>query len=162
MAIDKGQRLPSATLLEKVEGKIGPVDLGALLAGRRVVIFGLPGAFTPTCSAKHVPGFVASAGALAAMGIDAILCVAVNDPHVMTAWAEATGGAAAGIRFLSDADGAFTRALGLDYSAPAAGMFGRSQRYSMLVEDGVVNRLNIEQDRGVCGISSGEAMVEAL
>lgn len=162
MTISVGDHLPEADML--IIGTEGPerVSLSGKVKGRNVVIFGLPGAFTGTCSALHVPSFIRVKDALAAKGIDEIICVSVNDPHVMRAWGEATGAAAAGITMLADADGSYTKALGLDFNAPDAGFFGRSSRYSMFVQDGVVKVLNRETARGVCDISSGETMVKAI
>ena len=114
MTIEVGGRLPEATFLEKGPEGIAPVPSAGLFAGRRVVLFGLPGAFTGMCSTRHVPSFIRVADRLREKGVDAIVCVSVNDPHVMLAWSEDTGAGAAGIRMLADADGAFARALGLE------------------------------------------------
>jgi cytochrome c peroxidase len=162
MTISTGDRLPEATFLEKDEGGITKVEGVELFGGRRVVLFGLPGAYTGTCSTKHVPSFIRVADALRSKGIDEIACVAVNDPHVMMAWGDATGARAAGIRMLSDADSGFTAALGMAYDNPASGMFARSKRYAMLVEDGVVKVLNAEASPGQCEISAGETMLAAV
>ncbi len=162
MTIATGDKLPEATFLEKTADGIRPVTGADLLAGRRVVLFGLPGAYTGTCSTVHVPSFIRVADKLRAAGIDEIACVSVNDPHVMMAWGEATGADAAGIRMLSDADGAFTRALGLDFSNAAAGLLGRSKRYALLAEDGAVKVLNLEASPGVCDVSGGETMLDAV
>lgn len=160
--IAEGGRLPDADLL-----RIGPdgpetVSLRDLTAGRRVVIFAVPGAFTPTCHSAHMPSFVRTRDAFAEKGVDAIYCVAVNDPFVLRAWAEATGADKAGIEVLSDAEGDYTRAIGLSFDAPGAWINGRSQRYAMLVEDGVVRVLHLETARGTCEVSGGEAMLEAV
>lgn len=162
MALETGTRLPDAKLLRM--GAEGPeaVNLAELLKGRKVVLFALPGAYTGTCSTAHVPSFIRSMDALRAKGVDAVYCVSVNDPFVLGAWGEATGGAAAGIEFLGDADGAFTRATGMGFDAPPAGLHGRSKRYSVLAVDGVVKLVHVEETPGVCEVSSGEAMVEAL
>ena len=162
MTIEVGGRLPEATFLEKGPEGIAPVPSAGLFAGRRVVLFGLPGAFTGMCSTRHVPSFTRVADRLRAKGVDAIVCVSVNDPHVMLAWSEDTGAGAAGIRMLADADGAFARALGLSFDNPAAGLFGRSKRYSLLAEDGVVKVLNLETSRTDCEISGGEAMLAVV
>ncbi|MFO1143186.1 MAG: peroxiredoxin [Amaricoccus sp.] len=162
MTIATGDRLPEATFLEKVDGKIGPVSGPELLAGRRVVLFGLPGAYTGTCSTLHLPSFIRVADALRAKGISEIACIAVNDPHVMAAWGESSGATAAGIRMLSDADSAYTSALGVAYDNPDAGMFHRSKRYAMLAEDGVVKVFNLEENNGVCTLSAGETMLELV
>lgn len=162
MTIAAGDRLPDATFLEKGADGVAPVTGSALFGGRRVVLFGLPGAYTGTCSTLHVPSFVRVAEKLRARGIDEIVCVSVNDPHVMMAWGDATGARAAGIRMLADAGSEFTTALGMAFDNPASGMYRRSKRYAMLVEDGVVTVLHPEPSPGKCDISSGEAMLEAV
>ena len=160
MTISVGQTLPGATLHRL--GANGPEDISVkdLTAGRKVVIFAVPGAFTPTCHSAHVPSFVRTRQALAAKGIDEVVCVAVNDVHVMKAWDQATGAEAAGITMLAD-DGSFTQALGLSFDVPAIALMGRSKRYAMMVEDGVVKVYHPETGRG-CEISGGEAMLESL
>lgn len=162
MTLETGNRLPDATLLKMGEEGPETVTLSDRLKGRKVVLFALPGAYTGTCSTAHVPSFIRSMEALRAKGVDAVICISVNDPFVMKAWGEATGAAEAGIEFLGDADGSFTRAAGMDFSAPPAGLIGRSKRYALLAEDGVVKVLNLEDSPGVCDISGGEAMVAAL
>lgn len=162
MTIAVGERLPAARFLEKTADGIAPVEAAALLAGRRVVLFGVPGAYTGTCSTLHVPSFIRVADALRAKGIEEIACVAVNDPHVMRAWGEATGALDAGIRMLADPASEFTRAIGLTFSNPAAGMFDRSKRYALLAEDGVVRILNVEENNGQCQISAGETLLEQI
>ncbi|HEX7637186.1 MAG TPA: peroxiredoxin [Burkholderiaceae bacterium] len=148
--IKVGDKLPTATLKEFIEVEtegcsLGPnnVELPAAAAGRTVALFALPGAFTPTCSAKHVPGYVAEFDALRAAGVDEIWCVSVNDAFVMGAWArdQKTAGK---VRMLGDGSAAFTNAVGLPLDLTANGMGVRSQRYSMLVVDGVVRTLNVE------------------
>ncbi len=156
-----GDRLPDAHLLLKDADGIHPVDLSGRLAGRRVVLFAVPGAFTPTCDAAHLPSFIRNAGAFAERGVDEIICVSVNDAHVMQVWGAQSGADQAGITMLADGDGAFSRALGLSYSNPAAGMFDRSRRYAMLLEDGVVKALHLDE-LGQCAISTGEAMLAEL
>ena len=127
-----------------------------------MALFAVPGAYTGVCSTRHVPSFIRVADALRAKGVDEIVCVAVNDPHVMLAWGDATGARAAGIRMLADAGSEFTGALGMAYDNPAAGMFARSRRYAMLVEDGVVRILNVEASPGQCEASAGEALLAAI
>jgi peroxiredoxin len=145
-----GDKLPAGTLMEysEVEGEgcsIGPnaIDLAKASAGKTIAIFAVPGAFTPTCSAKHVPGYVANAAEFKAAGVDEVWCLSVNDAFVMGAWArdQKTGDK---VRMLADGSGAFASALGLTQDLNARGMGLRSQRYSMLVKDGVVKTLNIE------------------
>lgn len=157
--ITTGAKLPEAKLLQV--GANGPeaVDLGAKLKGRKVVIFGLPGAYTGVCTTAHVPSFIRTIEKFKAKGVEEVICVSVNDPFVMKAWGEATGGAAAGITFLGDADGSFTKAIGLDFDAPPAGLFGRSKRYALLADDGVVSTLHLEAAPGQCEISGGEALL---
>lgn len=162
MTIAVGETLPAASFVEL--GAEGPaaVSVEALTKGRRVALFAVPGAFTPTCHNKHVPSFVNAAKALSEKGVDEIVCVSVNDPFVMKAWGEATGAAAAGIRMLADPDSSFTKAVGLDFSAPPAGLHARSRRYSMLVEDGKVKVLNIEDGPGQATCSLGEVLVDQI
>ncbi len=162
MAIKKGDTLPNATFL--VMGDEGPatVDLTEKLKGRKVVLFGLPGAFTRTCSAAHVPSFIRTKDAFAEKGVDEIICVAVNDPFVMKAWAENTGAEDAGLTMLADGDASFTKAIGMEFTAPPVGFYDRSKRFSMLVEDGVVTILNEEEAAGECSISAGETLLEAM
>ena len=148
--IKVGDRLPAAKLHEfnDVESEgcaIGPavVDVESACAGKKIIIFGVPGAFTPTCSAKHVPGYLTQAEALKAAGVDEIWCVSVNDAFVMGAWGREQQ-AAGKVRMIGDGSAAFTSALGLTMDMSARGLGVRSQRYSMLVDDGVVKTLNIE------------------
>src|SRR5690606_22471587 len=132
----------------------------ALFKGKRVVLFAVPGAFTPTCSARHLPGFVEKADQLKAKGIDTIACVSVNDAFVMDAWGKAHN-CAGKVEMLADGNGDFTRALGLEMDATKVGLGQRSKRYSMLVEDGVVKQLNVEQP-GAFEVSSAEYMLNRL
>jgi len=162
MAIETGARLPEGSLIRI--GDKGPeaVSVGALTKGRKVVVFAVPGAYTPTCHSAHVPSFIRTKDGFMAKGVDEIVCVSVNDPFVMKAWGEATGAAAAGITMLADADGAFTKAMGLDFTAPPVGLLGRSKRYALLAEDGVVKVLHLEESPGTCEISGGEALLAAI
>lgn len=160
--VTQGAKLPAATLLRFSGNGPEAVDLAATLQGRKVVIFGLPGAYTGTCSTAHVPSFMRVREKLAAKGVDEVICVSVNDAFVMKAWGEVTGAAAAGITMLADADSSFTKALGLEFSAPAIGFIDRSKRYSLYAEDGVVKQLNLEESPGTCEISGGEALLEQL
>lgn len=161
MSVSVGDRLPEATL-----SKIGPngpeaIKVSDLTRGRKVVIFAVPGAFTPTCHSAHVPSFIRTKDALKAKGVDEIVCVSVNDAHVMKAWGEATGASAAGINMLSDGMGELTEKLGLAFDVAVIGLKGRSKRYAMMVEDGVVKVWHPETGKG-CDISGGEAMLDAL
>jgi len=160
MTISKGDTLPEATLL--TIGAEGPesVSLADKLKGRKVVLFGLPGAYTRTCTAAHVPSFIRTKDQFAAKGVDEIICVAVNDPFVMDAWGDSTGAKDAGITMLGDTDGSFTKAMGMDFTAPPVGFYGRSKRYAMIVDDGVVTAMGEEPSPGECDISGGEALLE--
>ena len=161
MTIATGSRLPEATLLKMGENGAEAVTLTDRLKGRKVVIFGLPGAYTGTCSTAHVPSFMRTAKAFADKGVDEIICVSVNDPFVMKAWGEATGATAAGITMLGDADSSFSKAIGMVFDVPHLGFFARSKRYSLLAEDGVVTRFNPETGTG-CEISAGEALLDQI
>lgn len=162
MTIKTGDTLPDATFL--VMGEEGPksVLLSDKLEGRKVVIFGLPGAYTGTCSTAHVPSFMVTYDDFKAKGVDEIICVSVNDPFVMQAWGESTRAIETGITMLADAESKFTTAIGMNFSAPPVGFVERSKRYSMLVEDGVVTILNEELSPGQCEISAGETLLEAM
>lgn len=162
MTIEVGQTLPHAVLLQKTADGPVKVDLNEKLSGRKVVLFGLPGAFTPTCDAAHLPSFIRTKGAFDAKGVDEIICVSVNDVHVMELWGRQSGAAEAGITLLADGDASFTKAIGMEYSNPAAGMFDRSKRYVMLVEDGVVTLFQPEEAPGICELSAGEALLDKM
>jgi glutaredoxin/glutathione-dependent peroxiredoxin len=159
MAISVGDRLPEATFLAM--GPDGPstVPLADKLAGKTIVLFGLPGAYTGTCTTAHVPSFIRTKDKFSAKGVAEIICVSVNDPFVMAAWGQSTGAAAAGITMLGDADGAFTKALGMDFTAPPIGFYGRSKRYALVARDGVVTALHVEDNPGLCNISAGESLL---
>ncbi|ASW05792.1 peroxiredoxin [Rhizobium sp. 11515TR] len=161
MTIAIGDTLPAATFKEKTAD--GPVEISTeqLFAGKRVVLFAVPGAFTPTCSLNHLPGFLENRDAILAKGIDDIAVVSINDWHVMGAWAQSSGGLGK-IHFLADWDGSFTKALGLEVDLSAGGLGIRSKRYSMLVENGVVKTLNIEESPGQATVSGAAAMIEQL
>jgi peroxiredoxin len=167
MTIKVGDKLPAGMLqefyeVEKDGCSIGPnpVKVEELTKGKKVVIFGLPGAFTPTCSAKHVPSFIANYDKLKAKGVDTIACVSVNDPYVMGAWArdQKTGDK---VRMLADGSADYTKALGLELDLTARGLGLRSQRFSMLVDDGVVKTLNIEAP-GKFEVSDAETILKQL
>lgn len=162
MTISVGEKIPDGSLMLSGEGGIKELPVGAELAGKSVVIFGLPGAYTGTCSTAHVPSFIRTFDKFKAKGVDEIICVSVNDAHVMRAWGEATGAAEAGIVMAADPDASFTEALGLEYGAGFARGMARSKRYAMHVVDGVVKVLNLEDSTGACEISAGEALLEKL
>lgn len=159
MTISVGSELPAATL--SVMGSNGPepVSSKAFFAGRKVVLFAVPGAFTPTCSAKHLPGFVDQAEAIKAKGVDTIACLSVNDVFVMDAWGEQTG--SDDIVMLADGNGEFSRALGLEMDASAFGMGERSQRFALIADDGKVTALMVEAP-GEFKVSSAESVLSEL
>ncbi len=157
MAITIGDRLPQATFMTiGADGSPMPVTTADVFGGKTVALFAVPGAFTPTCDARHLPGFRDHAGDLKAKGIDTIACTSVNDVFVMKAWAKASD--AGDIQMLADGNGAFAKALGLELDASKFGMGPRSQRYAMIVEDGVVKSLNVE-DGGAFEVSSADYML---
>jgi glutaredoxin/glutathione-dependent peroxiredoxin len=164
MTIRPGDVLPDATLTETTEfGEacpVGPQKLSVAeqARGKKIVVFGLPGAYTPTCSAKHLPGYVAQLDALKAKGVDEVWCVSVNDGFVMAAWGKEHG-AIGKVRMLGDGGAELTRKLGLDTEIPGMGV--RSRRYSLLVEGGVVQRVNVEE-AGKFAVSNVETMLEQL
>jgi len=161
MTIATGDRLPEGEFL--VMGDSGPetVSLAEKTKGRTVVIFAVPGAFTPTCHSAHLPSYTRNAEALGEKGVDEIICISVNDPFVMKTWGEVSGAKEAGITMLSDATSDFTKAIGMDFDAPPVGLLARSKRYAMLVEDGVVKEL-FNDEPGTCEVTSGEAMLARL
>jgi peroxiredoxin len=159
MTISTGDTLPEGNLIKLGDSGPEAVSIAALTKDKRIAIFAVPGAYTPTCSAAHVPSFIRTKDGFAAKGIDTIVCVSVNDPFVMKAWGEATGATAAGIHMLGDADGSFTKALGMNFDAPPAGLISRSKRYAMIVDNGKVTTLHIEQSPGTCEISGGESLL---
>ena len=166
MTIQIGDRLPAGSLQEFIDVETEGCALGPntfavadLVKGKTIAIFGLPGAFTPTCSAQHLPGYIQLAGQLKAKGVDEIWCISVNDAFVMGAWGrdqKATGI----VRMMADGSAAFTKALGLEFDLVAKGFGVRSQRYSMLVQDGVVKQLNVES--GGFDVSSAETLLKQL
>jgi len=161
MAIQPGERLPDATFKIKTERGIEDISVRDLCAGKTVVIFAVPGAFTPTCHRQHLPAFLDKRDELRAKGVDTVACVAVNDPFVLDAWAEASG-ARGKILLLSDGNATFTRAIGMDFDGSALGLGVRSKRYAMLVEDGVVKALFVEEQPGQCTVSRPDPILELL
>lgn len=160
MTIKVGDKIPSATLMEMQDGKPTAVSTDKFFGGKKVALFALPGAFTPTCSAKHVPSYVQNYDGLKAKGVDEIACVAVNDAFVMGAWCKDQN-AAGKVHMLADGNGDFTRALGLEFDASKFGMGKRSQRYSMIVDNGVVKSINVEEP-GAYEVSSAEYLMTQL
>ena len=160
MTLKKGDKIPEATLHRMGASGPEPVTTEELFGGKKVAFFAVPGAFTPTCSAKHVPGYLANTDALKEKGIDIIACMSVNDAFVMGAWAKDQG-TADKVEMLADGSGVFAKALGLEFDASKFGMGTRSQRFSMIVNDGTVEELNIEAP-GAFEVSTAEHMLKQL
>lgn len=160
MSIKIGDKLPEATFMAPTADGPAPMSTGDIFAGKTVALFAVPGAFTPTCSAKHLPSFRDASEALGAKGVDAIACLSVNDVFVMGEWGKASASEGK-IQMLADGNGAFTKAIGLELDASGFGMGTRSQRYAMLVEDGVVKQLNVEEG-GAYEVSSAEYLLGQL
>jgi peroxiredoxin len=161
MTINVGDRIPSVTLKQLTSEGVKEFTTDDIFRGKRIVLIAVPGAFTPACSQRHLPGYVDKAADIKAKGIDEIACVAVNDAFVMGAWGRDQK-AEGKVRMLADGSGDFTRALGLELDLSKGGLGVRSKRYSMLVDDGVVKSLNVEQQPGQVDISGAEAMLKAL
>ena len=158
--INIGDKLPASDFIVMTADGQSKMSTDVVFAGRKVVLVGLPGAFTPTCSMNHLPGFIAHVDEIKGKGVDTVACTATNDIHVMTAWAKATG-AEGKIMMLADGNGAFAKACGLEQDLSVANMGLRSKRYTMVVDDGVVRALNIETERGV-NVSSVETVLAQL
>ncbi|GGE34712.1 peroxiredoxin [Agaricicola taiwanensis] len=161
MTIKIGDRLPDATFTVMTADGPAPKTTNDIFSGRKVVLFAVPGAFTPTCHRNHMPGFVNNADAIKAKGVDAIAVTAVNDVFVMNAWAEACGGKGS-IEFLADGSGAFAKALGLSMDLSERGLGLRSKRYAMVVEDGAVTHLGLDETPGKVESASAEQVLSAL
>ena len=161
MSISVGDRIPDVTLRVVTEAGADPVASAELLGSGRVVVFAVPGAFTPTCSAVHLPSYVDTASELASAGIDRIVCLAVNDAFVLGAWGAAHG-VGPEITLVSDGNAEFTEAIGMDVDASRAGMGKRSKRYAMVIDDGVVTTFLPEEDGFSAIVSTGQCVVDAL
>ena len=162
MTISKGDQIPDATLFS-AQGEAGnTINLREKAAGRKLLIFGVPGAFTGTCSNEHVPDFLANYEAIQSRGVDEVICLAVNDPFVLSAWADATGLKNSGITLLGDCDGSFVRAAGLAFDAPDLGLKDRAKRFIMLVDDGIVEVLKVESNPGECRLTRGSEALDWL
>ncbi|MBB5703411.1 peroxiredoxin [Ochrobactrum daejeonense] len=161
MTIKVGDKLPAATFKVKTADGVKEMTTDEVFKGKKVVLFAVPGAFTPTCSMNHLPGYLENRDAILAKGVDQIAVVAVNDAFVMDAWAKSTGGEDK-ILFLADGSAAFTKAAGLELDATAGGLGIRSKRYSAIVEDGAVKTLNIEDQPGQAVTSAAAALLEQL
>lgn len=161
MSIQVGDKIPSVTLKRLTDSGMQDVATADVFGGKKVVLFGVPGAFTPTCSMTHLPGYVEHAADIKSKGVDDIVCMAVNDPFVMKAWGENIdkGGA---VSMLPDGNGELTRAMGLDMDGSGAGLGTRCKRFSMIVEDGVVKSLDIEPNAGVVDVSGANSCLVHL
>lgn len=159
MTIKEGDKLPEATVHIMKDGRPTPVSTSELFAGKKVVLFAVPGAYTPTCSQAHLPGFVVNADAIKAKGVDSIVCMAVNDAFVMDSWGKDHN--AEQLVMVGDGNGEFTKALGLEMDGSGFGLGTRSQRFAMVVEDGVVTKLAVEEP-GKFEVSKAEAVLEGL
>lgn len=162
MTISIGDSLPNATL-----STMGPegqqfVELESLTKSRKIVLFGLPGAFTGTCDRAHLPSFMRTVDGFKAKGVEEVICISVNDPFVMQRWDEASGAGEAGVTMLADPQSELTKALGLAFDVPPLGFFNRCQRFALLAEDGVVKVLNLEEEAGACSLTTGEELLEKL
>lgn len=162
MTIGVGDKVPNATLIRSGENGYEQIELSDLMAGKRIVIFGLPGAYTATCTQAHMPSFVRTYDAFREKGIDAIYCITVNDAQVAAHWADATGATEVGIEVLADATSEWTKAAGLEFSAPPVGFFDRCQRCAMVVNDGTIEVFQMETERGVCNMTAGETLLELI
>jgi len=162
MTISVGDKVPAVTFFEMTDAGPKPVPSADLFAGKTVALFGVPGAYTPTCHKTHMPSFVSAAGQLKAKGVDAIVCVTVNDPFVAAEWGKATGAADAGIRVVGDSLAEFANAAGLDFDGSGVGLGVRCRRFSALVKDGEVAVLNLEEAPGQATCSLGEVLVDQI
>ncbi|MCB1831867.1 MAG: peroxiredoxin [Geminicoccaceae bacterium] len=161
MTIEVGQKLPEATFKVLTAEGLADVELKSIVNGRKVVIFALPGAFTPTCHAKHLPGFLARLDEIKAKGVDEVVCIAVNDPFVLDAWGKSQN-VNGRIRILSDGNATFSQAIGLTFDGSMAGLGTRSRRYAMIVEDGTVEFLAVEDAPPMMEVSGADNIMDAL
>ncbi len=159
MSIQAGASMPEGAFTTMVDGEIKPLSTAELFGGKTVVVFAVPGAFTPTCSAAHLPGFIEHADALKAKGVDTIACLSVNDVFVMDAWSKSQGADA--VVMLADGNADYTEALGLAFDGSGFGMGTRAQRFALIVDDGVVRSVHVEAP-GEFRVSSAEAILAAL
>lgn len=161
MTIKPGDKIPSVTIKRMGAGGLEDLNIGDYIAKKKVVIFAVPGAFTPSCSMKHLPGYIENAAAIKAKGIDEIICIAVNDPFVMQHWGE-NSGAAGRITMVPDGNGEFTKKIGMEFDGSGAGLSFRSRRYSMVVDKGVVKTINVEAAPSDVELSSAGTCLSGL
>ncbi|WP_373086708.1 peroxiredoxin [Sneathiella sp.] len=159
MTIKVGDKLPNVDLMMMTDKGPTKISASKLFGNKKVALFAVPGAYTPTCSAKHLPGFVSNSKSFADKGVDEIVCLSVNDPFVMAAWGK--DGGAGDIKMVADPDAAFTKAMNVEFDASGAGLGVRSRRYSMLVDDGVVTKLNLEESGGF-EVSDAETLLDQI
>ena len=162
MAISVGDKLPNTQFLVMQDGIASPLEFEEISKGRKIILFGLPGAYTGTCSTKHVPSFIAAADDIRAKGVEGIYCLSVNDPYVTDKWEKEMGADRAGITMIADPAAEFTKAIGMAFTAPMVGFYDRCTRFAAIVEDGVVTTVSVEETRGVCDLTSGSAILEKL
>ncbi len=161
MTIKTGDKIPSVTLKRLGDNGMEDVDIAAYIAKKKVIIFAVPGAFTPTCAQKHLPSYVSNAEQIKIKGIDEIICVSVNDPFVMKHWGEVSG-AAGKVTMMPDGNAAFTNAIGMEMDGSGAGLGVRSKRYSMVVERGIVTQVEIEENPGAVTVTGGDHCLAKL
>lgn len=159
MTVSVGDKIPSTKIKTMTADGMSEIDTGEYFAGKKVVLFAVPGAFTPTCSAKHLPGFVENAAELKGKGVDEIACISINDAFVMDAWGKSQN--ASDVTMLADGNGDFTKAMGLEMDGSGFGLGTRSQRYALIAENGTITTLNVEQP-GAFDVSRAEAILSAL
>ena len=159
MTVSVGDKIPAAKIKTMTADGMSEVDTAEYFAGKKVVMFAVPGAFTPTCSAKHLPGFVENAAELKGKGVDEVACISVNDAFVMDAWGKSQN--AGDVTMLADGNGDFTKAMGLEMDGSGFGLGTRSQRYALIAENGTITTLNVEQ-AGAFDVSRAEAILSAL
>lgn len=159
MTISVGDKIPAGDLMEMTESGPAKLSTSDVFTGKKVALFAVPGAFTPTCSAKHLPGFVANMDALKGKGVDEVICLSVNDPFVMAAWGKSQD--STGVRMMADPDASLTKAMGVEFDASGAGLGIRSRRFSMVIDDGTVSQLNLEETGGF-EVSDAETLLGQL
>lgn len=162
MTVKVGDKIPSVTLPTQVGDEVSQINIAEQIAGKKAVIFGMPGAYTSTCSAAHLPSLIRTADGFRAKGVEELFVVVVNDVRVTEHWGRTSGATDAGITILADWDSALTRALGLEFSVPAIGFRDRMQRCAIYCEDGEVKVLQMEEKVGACDLTTGETLLEAI